>query len=182
MSQLIGCMGAEFLRECFDADFENGKLIWRNRPLHHFDSKKRMMWWNSKHAGNTAGAPGNQGYLKVWVTFCGKRYGLLVHRVLWCMKFGKWPYQTIDHIDMNRANNRLENLREASYEQQSANRKGMGAYLKGVTFDKATKRFVAQITISGKNKFIGRFNTEIEAHQAYMDVAIKIHGEFARAS
>jgi hypothetical protein len=96
------------------------------------------------------------------------------------MRQGAWPDSTIDHRDCIRSENKLSNLRPASYSDQNANRRAIRAGLKGACFDRRTRRFVAQITRDGKNHFLGRFDTEEEAHKAYVSAAKDLHGEFAR--
>lgn len=179
---MTACMGADFLRECFSADFDAGALTWRERPPSHFATKRAMAIFNSRFAGKPAGVARDGGYLAVWVMFAGRRNKLLVHRVLWCMRTGAWPSMTIDHVDMDRSNNRANNLREASFRQQAANRRPMRSGLKGASFDEGTGRFIAQITSHGKNHFLGRFATERSAHEAYCEAAKMLHGEFARES
>lgn len=111
----------------------------------------------------------------------GRRRGLLVHRVLWLMKHGRYPSQTLDHANGIRTDNRMCNLREASYAQNNANRKAVRRGLKGACLDKRTGRYVAQINIRGRNVFLGRHDTEQLAHEAYMEAARAAYGEFASA-
>lgn len=179
---MIQCMGVEFLRECFDADFAAGLLVWRKRPRSHFASYGAWIRCNDRLAGKRAGGPHKSGYAAVWVSLNGKRHGLLVHRVLWCMRTGVWPTKTIDHKDMCRTNNKQSNLREASYSDQNANRPAIRRGLKGATFDTRTGRYVAQITRDGRNHFLGRFSSEQEAHEAYVVAASRLHSDFARAA
>lgn len=172
----------EFLRECFDVDFESGLLTWRPRPEAHFVDSRAASLWNGRHAGKVAGGPHKEGYIAITLTHFGSRHILLAHRVLWCMRTGSWPRFTIDHRDMNRTNNRFDNLREATFLEQAANRRAIRSGLKGASFDKDTGRYVSQITRCGKNYFLGRFKTEAEAHNAYVLAAQSFHGEFARAA
>ena len=76
----------------------------------------------------------------------------------------------IDHINMVRDDNRIENLRRASRSQNMRNTKAHrdnSTGFKGVTFDKCSGKFKAQIGICGRQKNIGRFDTAKEAHAAY---------------
>lgn len=90
----------------------------------------------------------------------------------------------IDHINGNPLDNRRENLRIASYTQNSANRfkkVGLSIY-KGVTFastENRRKKWKASLEYYGKTVFIGRFLTEEEAAIAYNKKAIEIWGEYA---
>jgi hypothetical protein len=90
--------------------------------------------------------------------------------------------KVLDHIDGDRSNNRIENLREATVSENGRNASGWRNRLhklpKGVIRDK--KKFNARIKIHYKSIHLGNFSTPEEASQAYQDAAKKIHGEFAK--
>tara|TARA_R110002153_G_scaffold268273_1_gene432940 strand:+ start:85 stop:549 length:465 start_codon:yes stop_codon:yes gene_type:complete len=90
-----------------------------------------------------------------------------IHRLL-AIHFIENPnnYPVVDHIDRNQLNNNLENLRWVTQSINCRNRKNKGKCMKGVT--KRGNKFEAGIRIDGKIIYLGRFDTEIEAHQAYM--------------
>lgn len=75
-------------------------------------------------------------------------------------------------------------IRPATHRNNGCNRKlnsnNKSGY-PGVSFNKATGKWTAQIKINGKNKFLGRFNTAYEAHLAYEAAAKKLHGKFKRS-
>lgn len=88
----------------------------------------------------------------------------------------------IDHINGNKLDNRRSNLRVCTASQNASNRGAQSnnsTGFKGVCYDKARGRFKAEIAYGGKRKHIGRFDTALEAAQAYNDAALKYHGEFA---
>lgn len=103
-----------------------------------------------------------------------------MHRVLWLLKHGSYPRGSLDHANGIRTDNRFRNLREATVAQNNANREATRSGLKGATLDKRTGRFVAQISVGGRNVFLGRHETEEMAHNAYMQKARQVYGEFAR--
>ena len=93
---------------------------------------------------------------------------------------GTWPKAEIDHIDRNGLNNRWFNLREASRSQNAGNTKthtDNKTGFKGVCPNH--KRFSAMINEGGKTKYLGTFDTPEEAHEAYMQAARDLFGEFA---
>jgi hypothetical protein len=170
---------AQLFDECFAADFEAGTLTWRRRPMEHFSTARGHRSFNANNVGKIAGGPHKEGYIAITLNYQGHRRVVLAHRVLWVMAHGKYPPETIDHINCVRADNRLCNLREATYAQNNVNRRGRAGFLKGTSFCRRTGRYVAQISVNGRNLFLGRHLSEKEAHEAYMDKARAIYGEFA---
>lgn len=111
----------------------------------------------------------------------GKRKTLLLHRLVVGLRFGD-PRQ-VDHINRNTLDNRRSNLRIATRSQNQHNRgksRNNTSGFKGVSFLKNSNRWIARISIEKQNKFLGRFMTAEEAHQAYERAAALYHGEFAR--
>jgi hypothetical protein len=127
-------------------------------------------------AGDFAGCVDRTvGYKRVMVD--GKSYK--VHRLIWMMTHGKFPVDMIDHINGNKLDNRISNLREANQQQNQQNsikaRSNNKLGLIGVSRHKQCKRFRADIMISGKTKYLGLFETPEEAHQAYLTAKRKFH-------
>ena len=85
------------------------------------------------------------------------------HRIAFAMTNGYFPI-LVDHINGNRADNRIVNLREASASLNSQNRKAAG-----FAKPKQTKKWSASITVNRKRKHLGYFDTPEEAHIAYLD-------------
>jgi hypothetical protein len=87
----------------------------------------------------------------------------------------------VDHIDNNRVNNRLENLRFATYSENTMNSskyKNNTSGVIGVIFDMKCNKWCARITINGKQKHIGYFKTLEEAKSARIKKANELFGEF----
>jgi hypothetical protein len=115
----------------------------------------------------------------------GKRY--LAHRLAWLYVHGEWPADQIDHVNMDRSDARMCNLREATAAQNKRNtgaRSHNRSHLKGVEFNtrRKIKRWYAVIRSDGKRNFLGSFDCPAAAHFAYVIAADKFHGEFARMS
>lgn len=168
----------EQLRQLLRYEPETGKLFWKKRPLSMFTSNRAGNAWNSRFAGKEAlSSAHNTGY------FCGGILGkvFLAHRVAWAVYYGEWPREEIDHINGDRKDNRISNLREASRLENSRNaarRSDNSSGLKGVGVHKGQWR--ARMRIDGKSRHLGYFPTPEAAHAAYCEAAKKYHGEFAR--
>ena len=155
------------LRALFRYDSSRGLLIWRERaqgPAH----------FNTRFAGQAAGSL-HYGYLCVGV----KGWGILrVHRVIWKMVYGEEP-EVVDHKDGNRANNRLHNLRAATWSENALNRRrGRGGPYRGVT--RTGDKFMACITVDRRRIYLGRFADPAAAYAAYVRAAKQHHADFAR--
>jgi hypothetical protein len=104
-------------------------------------------------------------------------------RLAWFYMKGQWPKLEIDHQDVNSLNDRWENLREATGNQNRSNtkaRKDTRFGLKGVYLN--GNRCSAQITVGGKRMYLGSFDTPEAAHEAYVNAAKDVRGEFFRAN
>ena len=112
--------------------------------------------------------------------------GLYAHNVIWFMMTGEYPSKKeVDHIDLDRANNRWINFRRANPALQQANR-GMQSNnrigLNGVSYCASTGRYRADIRVGGKRINLGRRDTPEEAAALYADAAKQHFGEFARTA
>lgn len=115
-----------------------------------------------------------EGYVRV--RRGGKEYR--AHRIIWEMFHGEIPEgYLVDHIDRDVYNNRIENLRLATRQQNNVNSCGVGKYPKGVV--KNGKKYRSRITINGIYKNLGTFTTVEEASTAYNEAAKEAFGEFA---
>lgn len=123
-------------------------------------------------AGKIAGCIQSHGY--IYIALKKKRYS--AHRLAWFFCYGKWPTKHIDHINGNKTDNRIENLREATTSENGQNRaanKNTKTGFKGVTAH--NKKFRAEITHQGKTHYLGVFMTAKEASEAYKKAAKQLH-------
>lgn len=128
--------------------------------------------------GELAGSVNTIGYLVIGV---GKK-DLLAHRIAWAIVYGSLP-PVIDHVDGNKLNNAIGNLRAANKSLNGANRGAQRNSLSGCKgVSKHHRKWAATIMINKKSKYLGLFNTKEEAASAYMKAAEAAFGEFARAA
>jgi hypothetical protein len=169
----------DVLRKLLRYDPETGKLYWLARDREFCDSLRSWNGWNTRYPGTEAfTADSGHGY-KVGAIFGVKYYA---HRVIFAMQNGYWPDTEIDHIDRNRSNNKLENMRQATTSGNSANRvskPGSSSKFLGVCWNKRRQRWAAQISKNGKTVLLGHFASEREAAQAYDRASLIKHGRYA---
>lgn len=170
----------EVLRQLLRYEPETGKLYWKPRSLRWFSGEvipasAYRESWNVRFANKEAfRAAGPDGYRRGCVL--GKN--LLAHRVIMAMNFGVWPEHDVDHIDGNRANNRLDNLRTAT---RAENRQNVGlsknntSGFTGVSYSKKFGKWVAQIMVGRRSHFLGHFSSPDGAAAAYAAAKTEKH-------
>lgn len=171
----------ELLRTLIAYDCETGNLTWIG-PEYGSGNVRRL-------CGKKQGTPHHSGYLYVRLgeRYFGKR-SILAHRMAWALHYGEWPRDDIDHVNGDKSDNRIANLRAATRRQNKYNskrRRDNTTGFKGVgRASKAnrSKPFCAQIMVKGKRYNLGFYATAEEAHEAYGLAARKLHGEFARVA
>lgn len=128
-------------------------------------------WQRSGRTGFDSG----RGYIKVFLD--GRVY--FAHRLAWFVTYGAWPDYEIDHINGDRSDNRLCNLRVATSSQNKARseRNGKSGLPRGVK--KHHNRYSSRIRIGGKEQYLGMFESAEEAHAAYCAASVAIYREFA---
>ena len=129
-------------------------------------------------AGQIAGTFHNKGYIQVRLN--GQMY--LAHRIAMIMSgYNLGLKDQVDHINGNKSDNRLNNLRLATHAENCQNvpkRKDNRSGFKGVGFDKKAQKWRARIRIKNVQTWLGYFNTPEEAHAAYCAKAKELHGDF----
>jgi len=114
---------------------------------------------------NPIGTRNKDGYIVFRVN--GKL--LYAHRVAFFLAYGFLP-KMVDHINRNRSDNRIANLREANPTLNAQNSAGFG-----FTKPKQTKKWAASITCNRKRIHLGYFNSAEQAHEAYLAAKQKYH-------
>lgn len=155
----------------------------RLKELLHYDPKTGQFTWLANRSriakiGAFAGTDHSDGYTVIGIA--GRVYK--AHRLAWFYVHGEWPSDQVDHINHDRKDNRIANLRLADNSKNQANsraRKTNKSGLKGVYWNKSIKKWHAQIYAQGRKRHLGFFKTPQAAHSAYSDAAVAFHGEYA---
>jgi len=116
---------------------------------------------NSK--GKILNRVNSRGYLSIKTTFNKKNIEVQQHQFIWYLAYGE-TVDEIDHINQIRHDNRIENLRSVTSQQNKFNTKA-----KGYCFDKRRNKWMAQIMIDGNKIFLGNFDLESDAKQEYLN-------------
>jgi hypothetical protein len=150
----------EYLNSIFRYDPETGLLYWKVRPC------KRM------ESGARAGCLTSNGYISVKIN-C-KMY--MAHRVIWCLLNGLFPIGDIDHIDHCRQNNREENLRSVTRQENLRNQLISPKNTSGTTgvgWHKPSRRWRSYISVNNKLIHLGYFKDKFEAIKARAEANIE---------
>lgn len=153
------------IRDSLDYDPETGLFIWT--------AVRRGV-----KRGQIAGSRHSSGYISIMI----EKKNYLAHRLAWYFVYGVLPKSFVDHIDRNKTNNRIANLRLASSAQNLSNKPKSASNtsgVKGVSWDLHKKRWVAAISVGNKSIFLGRFYCKHAARHAYCAAARRYYGEFA---
>lgn len=148
----------------------------------YYDTKTgNFTWILAKHGvkkDSIAGHITKEGYKSLTINY--KKY--LIHRLVWFYVNKKWPTEFIDHINGNKLDNRIENLREATNSQNNFNAKlskKNTSGCKGIVFNKNRKKWQAQIGFNNKYIYLGLFENFELAKQAINDARKKYHDQYA---
>ena len=153
---------AEYLRSVLDYDPESGIFTWKVGSA------------NQVKVGDVAGWP-DDGYLRIMV----QKRSYHAHRLAWLYVRGEWPKDQIDHINRDRADNRIANLREVTNKQNLQN---AGKYSHntsghtGVCWHKQSSKWEAKIRHNYKHIYLGLFTDLAEAISARKAGELKYWG------
>lgn len=136
--------------------------------LHYSAETGVFIWINAYHKsriGNVAGTIMKNGYSYI----CINKSSFRAHRLAWLYVFGMWPEQHIDHINGDKSDNRIENLREVSNSENMMNQgisvRNKSGHL-GITWSESRKRWCVGLKVDGKSKNVGRFLSLFDAISA----------------
>jgi hypothetical protein len=149
-----------------------------------YDANTGLLYWTTyiyriKKPGDLAGHHNTSGYIEIRYN----RTSYQAHRIAWYLHTREDPgILQVEHIDTNRTNNKIDNLRLATAAQNNRNKNkksGTRSQYKGVAFYNRYGKWISQIKVSRKNVYLGYFTDELEAHRAYCLAAVEMHGKFA---
>lgn len=150
---------AERLREVLQYHPETGQFTWKLNP-------------SCVRIGKIAGTLLEKGYVKIAID----KRAHMAHRLAWLYVHGEWPDGYIDHINRNKSDNRISNLRVVGRNENMQNQglhKRNTSGFRGVSEFK--NRWRARISVNGKDKYLGRFKDKESAYEAYLKAAAKYH-------
>ncbi len=153
---------ADQLKDMLDYDAGTGVFVWKTRPS------------KAVRAGDVAGCVEKRiGYITIGIA--GRVYK--AHRLAWLYVYGSWPKGLIDHINGNKADNRIDNLRDVfadgnSQNVRKPNRRNKSGFMGVIWFQ---NKWRASMSVNGKSKWLGDYSTPEEAHQVYLEAKRKYH-------
>jgi len=151
----------DIVRKLLRYEPETGRLFWHHRARSLFPSDRGYAAWNAAFAGKQAFTSTDpDGYRQGSILARKMR----AHRVVWCHYYGAWPTHQIDHLNGDRSDNRIVNLRDVPNVINARNMKPriQGRY-PGVVRSRKGDKWHVTITIDYKTKFIGAFNRREDA-------------------
>ncbi len=154
-------------RRIYEYNDVGGGLVWRAfaNPAHPGRAK----------IGGPAGGSDGHGYLMCMLL--GHKFK--VHQIVWLLHHGAMASHPLDHKDLDRTNNRIENLRACTDSQNSQNSIGMTRPTAGYRKDPKGNGYRAEIQINSKKKFLGYFLDPKDARAAYVAARREQSGEFS---
>lgn len=159
-------------------------MLGRLQELLEYNPSTGEFFWkvsfNNVKTGDRAGSVYTNGYRYIQVDGQDYRAG----RLAWFFVTGEDPDVFVDHKNQVRDDNRFINLRLATNSQNQANAfwRTNTSGIKGVCWQQSRQKWIAQITVDGKRRNLGRFDSILEAAYVYKAAALEAWGEHARVA
>ena len=153
-----------YLSKLVNYNQETGSITWKIRE----GSDPGTMVFNSKFAGKECRSIGT-GYIQIGFNVKGKLFTVMAHRLAWFITHDTLPTGQLDHINGNKLDNKIVNLRDVSRSINSRNAKQYSTNTSGVSgvyLNKVTKKWFAQIQVHKKKYYLGCFENIAEAEKA----------------
>lgn len=160
MNELERC---EYLKGRVLYEKDTGKLYWKPKE----GNGRYEKTFNTRLAGKEITYKTASGYVSIRFCLNGKTYFQVAHRLIWYIENGKIPENFLDHIDGNKENNLISNLRDVTQETNMRNaskRKNNTSGITGVYFSKSRGKWIAQ-AVGGNSRHIGVFDSKEEAEE-----------------
>lgn len=147
----------ETLRQLLTCNPDTGELFWRARTKEMFPTARAANSWNTRYGGKRAFTSKDaHGY------FQGELFNVAfkAHRVVWALVHGEWPVDQLDHINGDRADNRIANLRVVSGSENMRNARAPLTNTSGqvgVYWYKQYQKWSASIRTHDRKHFLGYF-------------------------
>ena len=141
----------------------------------HYDRETGVFTWldvkiNATNVRNkVAGTINGAGYVHMGFSVGGKYYKFSAHRLAWLYEYGEFPSGSLDHINHDKTDNRIINLRIASHRENSRNRSMQSNNTtghNGISFRKPRNKYLAYIKVNYKQKHLGSFENVEDAAKA----------------
>lgn len=156
-------ISAASLREVLEYRADDGGFVWRKHA-------------NPQLIGTVAGYLTEKGYRRITIGMRGYR----AHRLAWLYVHGCWPAGWLDHINRDRDDNRISNLREADGSENHLNSdRKYSVHPRGVSYSPSRRKWRAQIKRQGKYLLQQYFDTQDQAIAARNVALAAAYGEFA---
>jgi len=169
MLKKIHSVSIDYLESVLKYDPETGVLTWKDRPESAFSCRRAWAAWRSRFYGLPAGTSMTKnGYKQIRIN----KQTYLVHRVVWALFYKTWPAAEVDHINRDKLDNRITNLRDATHSTNVRNRAKANSNnslgLMGVRWHRSMRKYEARAVIEGKLLHIGFFDDPVLANSEYM--------------
>lgn len=159
--------------------YADGFLYWKQRPRQHFKNNAGWHNFNTQFAGTCAGTVKADGRREIKIN--NKTYKAA--RLVWAFHCGEWPSKMVDHINGDRSDDRIENLRLATPRQNAQNRSLKAANssgFTGVSWHSQHEKWWVRITVDGKTRSFGLYEDLAEACLVVINMRKQLFGDFAR--
>ena len=160
-------------------EYKDGVLFWKVRPLSDFKTEGRCVQWNERYGHKQVGSCAGK-YVNVAIN----KIRYQAHRIIFLMHYGYLPI-IVDHINRKTQDNRIENLRAATFTENLRNAKAPKSNTSGyknVVWHKQRCKWNVRLTINHKNKSFGLYDDIELANLVAHEARNKYFGSFARHS
>lgn len=182
--EVMRLLSREFLEEVFRYDPGTGKIYWQTRPPEHFSLSRAWKRFNTQYAGREVGSLGCGDYLVMNLNVGGVPHHISLHHLVWKLHDRKFePGKVLDHINRDRTDNRIENLRSVTRSENARNSTRRVTFSSGQRcIYKKGSRWQVVVNHPDKRGSLGTFATVEEAVAARDAAEMEAFGELKNAA